>query len=538
MQKLWKNAGLAALLCFGCVAGAMASEPTVAIPASEWEAMKAKISDLEARGNPTVTTSTAVDAAMESKVDTKMDNPYGPDIPVTTLKAPGKLKISLLLQVWYYNIERDSHGFFNDPAGNGIIDNNLANDINSFRIRRTETKLVYEFNECFGSQLMFDPTRETQGYPQFPSNLGNFKKSATGNGFITNPASGSVSAGANQVFTGGFSGGLTSPPRLMQDAYLTCKNVVPYVDFRVGQFKWKCGEEGVRDSANLDFVERSMLGFQGDNRDMGFEGHASLWGKDCKDQDGRFQLWAGVLDGAGSYYDPGNQQNRSDNNQSKDFTTAFLLRPLWDDCAGKLEFGASYYGGKHGPQSNDVTAYPAVTATTPIPPQIYASKGNVWFSYFFGNAFAKGLWVRGEYGFIRDRQLGSVIAFGDGNGAGGLSQTALQPFTSQGGYASIGYRFGEASWVNCMPCWLKDFELCGRYDQFQNIDTTNLGNPNRTSVFYTRVKTAGVNYYMGERTKIQVNYNVVQLPVGKSNSERTFHDTQNNSLLVNFQVAF
>ena len=45
-------------------------------------------------------------------------------------------------------------------TGNGIVDNNNSNDINSFRVRRVETKLVYEFNEMFGSTMMFDPARE------------------------------------------------------------------------------------------------------------------------------------------------------------------------------------------------------------------------------------------------------------------------------------------------------------------------------------------------------------------------------------------
>ena len=304
----------------------------------------------------------------------------------------------------------------------------------------------------------------------------------------------------------------------------------------------KCGEEGVRDSAMLDFAERSMIGFQGDNRDMGVVAHGSFWGKDCSDVDGRFQVWAGVLDGAGTFYNPGNMQNRSDTNQSKDFTAAFQVRPIWSDCWGKFEVGASYFGGTHGAQDNDTSSYAAVTAATPIQPQCYASKGNVYFSYFFGDWFAKGLWVRGEYGYIRDHQEGSEIAFGNGNlGAAatlGLSQTALQPFTSQGGYASVGYRFSNCSWEKCCPCWLKPIEFCGRYDQFQNLQMANLGNPNRTSVLATKVTTLGLNYYMGERTKIQVNYNFVNLPTEATNGTRNFHDTQNNSLLINMQVAF
>jgi len=74
--------------------------------------------------------------------------------------------------------------------------------------------------------------------------------------------------------------------------------------------------------------------------------------------------------------------------------------------------------------------------------------------------------------------------------------------------------------------------------QFQNIETANIANPVKTSVFNTRILTAGVNYYFGGNVKIQANYNLVDLPTEKTNTVRKFHDTQNNSFVVNFQVAF
>ncbi|HLX65060.1 MAG TPA: porin [Planctomycetota bacterium] len=528
MGKWCGKAVLATLLTLGCVAGAMAVE----VPTSEWEHMKQEIADLKSgKGVATIA---------PDMVDTKLDSKYGPDLPATTLKAPGKLKISLLAQMWYYSIQVDNRGFFSDPNNLGIVDNNTSNDINSFRVRRVETKFVYEFNECFGSVMMFDPAREANGFPNFPSNQGNYHKTGTGNG--------QFSAGTSTTITGGLISGnqgavaAGSPPRLLQDAYVTCKNVVPYVDFRLGEFKWKCGYEGTVDSANLDFAERSMLGFQGDNRDLGAMAHGSFWGKDCKDVDGRFQVWAGVVDAAGSFYNPGNEQGRSDNNQSKDIDLSFLVRPLWEDCAGHLELGASYFFGRHGAQATDLTSYAAVTAASPVPPQPWASKGVAYASYQFGDWFAKGLWVRGEYGFVRDREEGSVIAFGNGNlGAGatlGQTQTALQPFSSQGGYATVGYRFDSTNWDHCVPCWLKPIEVLTRYDQFQNIHITNLANPNHQEALYTKAITAGVNYYFGERTKIQVNYNWITLPGDHSNSARSFHDTKNDSLLINFQVAY
>ncbi len=520
-----KQALFAVVLIFGSI------QQAAEIPVAEWEIIKQKLVEVD-RLKEQVESLRAKGAepAALSTVDAAMDSKYGPNATPTT--KTGKLAVGGLIQIWYYTIQRDNRGFFSDPNGNGIADNNLANDNNSFRIRRAELKLSMDINECISSSLMIEVAREVGGFPAFPSNQGLFKKTGTANGGLS-----TSSTVAGQI--GNVAGG---PPRILQDPYINFHNIIPYHDIQIGQFKQWVGEEGTRSTAELDFVERSILGLCADNRDLGAVIHGSWWGKDTNDRDGRFQYWAGIFNAAGSFYNPGNEQNRSDNNQSKDFNGRILVRPLWGDCVGKLEIGASYIGGTHGAQNIDVSGYPAVTAATPIPPQNYAYKANVWAIYKFGNGFVKGLWLNGEWGAIRDKQEGSVIAFGNGNlgvgGAKGLTQTALQPFTSQGGFAAAGYRFGDASWVECMPCWLKSFEIAGRYEQFQNIETTNLGNPNRTSVFNTKIGTAGLNYFFSGGTKIQANYNIVELPTGKSNGARNFHDTQNNNFVINFQVAF
>ena len=58
--------------------------------------------------------------------------------------------------------------------------------------------------------------------------------------------------------------------------------------------------------------------------------------------------------------------------------------------------------------------------------------------------------------------------------------------------------------------------------------------------FYTRVWTAGINYYIiGHNAKVQANYNWVDLPAEKSTpGVREFHNTRNDSFVINFQVAF
>jgi hypothetical protein len=478
--------------------------------------MKQEIADLK-KGNVAPVTVKAVDTALDSK--------YGPGANVST--KIGKLQIGGLIQVWYYAIQNDSHGFFHDPANSGVIDNNLTQDINSFRIRRTELKFTVDINECVSGVVMFDPAREAAGFPAFPSNQGLIKRTA-------------VAANSANISAGGFAA-VTGPPRLLQDAYVNYHCCIPHHDVQIGQFKPWVGEEGIRSSSELDFAERSILGQFADSRDLGASIHGSWWGKDCNDRDGRFQYWLGVFDNASSYYVAGVSQNRSDNNQSKDINARLLVRPIWGECAGNLEVGGSYEGGVHG-QMEDPSLYPAVTATTPILPQVWASRWNGWVYYKAGKLFAKGLWIRSEFNWTKDRAEAPGIAFGNGNlGTGatlGLTQSPLRAFSSQGFYAAAGYRFGEASWVDCMPCALKPVEVLARYEMYDNIHAANITDATRTDSYTTRVATAGINYYFVGNTKIQLNYNWVELPSDHTNLVRKFHDTRNNSLVVNFQVAF
>ena len=451
----------------------------------------------------------------------------------------GKLQIGGLMQVWYYSIQRDNRGVFSDSGVNGISDVNSTLDNNSFRIRRSEIRLTMDINENISSFLMIDPAREALGFPQFPSNQGNIKKAnnvapeylAATKGLLGINSTSAVAAVQNGASS-------TTAPRLLQDAYINFHGVVPYHDFQVGQWCPRIGEEAIRNNGELDFVERSMLGFQGtDYRDMGAMVHGSWWGKDCNDRDGRLQYWAGLFDGAGSYFDVGNNQNRPDNNNSKDFNGRVMVRPLWDDCWGHLELGGSVQCGRHGQGHNDL---PITAPSNGLNrPSDWAMRWNAWGSYKFGDMLS-GLWMRAEWSSIKDREApGSVIDVqGNGTGTNKYAQQLGQAFSRQGAYGTLAYKFEDSKICN-LPCWFKPFEVLGRFDQLQNIETADLVTPYKTDVFYTRVWTAGVNYYIqGHNAKIQANYNWVDLPGDKSGPNRVFHDTRNDSFVINFQIMF
>lgn len=450
-------------------------------------------------------------AGVRSSVDQAMDSKFGPNAATTT--RSGKLVVSGLISIWYYSIQNDSRGLFNNP--DEVLDSNQASDNDGFRVRRTELKFTAEINENITGVLMIDPARENGSVPLVSSNQGAYKRRNNVAPEISDDdASGSRTAIRN-VQTGA-----GNVPNILQDAYINWHGVLPHHDSTIGQFKPPFGEEGIRSSANLDFIERSLIGLGGDARDIGGMIHGTWWND-------RFQYWGGGFNGAGNYWASAGQfQNRSDDNDEKDYYIRALIRPVWDDCWGKLELGGSLAFGTHGESANADPGADPVRGLNRN--KQHAQRGAAWISYFAPGKL-KGLWVRGEYLHIRDRNApGQVIDTEDGG-----TQTAGKGFAGDGFYASMGYRFGEQF---CMPEWAKKFEIAFRVEQFYNVQVQDLTDPSHTDNYKTRIATAGLNYYLkGSGTKLQLNYSIVDEP---ESDTPNFHEVKNNSLVVNFQVAF
>ena len=338
-------------------------------------------------------------------------------------------------------------------------------------------------------------------------------------------------------------------PRLLEDAYINWHNCLPYHDITVGQFLVGTGEEGLRSDAELDFVERSMVWLQQPQprrrrqhprlvlgaRTATTATVASSTGSAC------------VQRRAGSYLQPGESQNRADNNQSKDFNARMLVRPLWSDCMGHLELGASALMGQHGQSSGSSLGYynPLDTGTPQWGldrPSVWAEHYNAWASYKFGS-FISGMWARAELSWIKDSNnpLSNVDFTGAGSGTDpnlpGLGQAGK---SVQGWYGALGYRFADACWISDCS-WLKPVELAARYEQYQNVLIANEADATLqgVSAYYSHVATAGFNYYVkGHNAKIQANYNWVEPPMDHQSAAHHFHKTDLNNFVLNFQVAF
>jgi hypothetical protein len=486
---------------------------------AEIDKLKKDVEDLRRKlsGSSATVTRTSVDKALDSK--------YGPNSTVTTRN--GRLTISGLVQVWYQSVQNDNRGHFDDAAVNGVFDTNEHADNDTFRIRRTELKFTMDIHENVTAVVMIDAAREATSYQTPGVNYVRQNNVAPEHVALNDTLGRTGQVSAVQLGTG-------TIPRLLQDAYINYHGVIPHHDFTIGQFKPALGEEGIRSAAQLDFVERSFVGQLASSRDIGASVHGTWW-------DDRFQYWAGIFNGAGNYYGSAGQfQNRSDDNDAKDFNYRVLVRPLWkDETWGSIEIGGSGRFGYKGESSGNDPVNAPVNGLNRN--ENWALWHQAWISYLPGGP-VRGFWLRGEWAYIKDRHApGSVVDLqGAGGTDDGFAQSNGRPFSSNGWYIAGGYKIADSRWCDDAPSWLKPFEFAARWNTFENVHVADLNNPAHTDNFRTDVYTVGVNYYIkGHNAKIQLNYNLVDDPDGDSNGgNRDFHQPDNSSFVVNFQVAF
>jgi len=463
------------------------------------------------------------------KVDAGTAAKYGGGVnnPVTT-KA-GKLNISGLLQIWNYSIENDRKDYFTTGTSR-------SRDNNGYRIRRSEIKFTMDIHENISGVIMIDPAREAASYAPLPSNQGTFKsKPFYGPEFFSNedPGPGSTAEVAN------VQSGAGAVPTILQDAYINYHGVVPHHDFTIGQFKRPIGEEGTRHSGYLDFAERAMVSQDGDLRDLGVQVHGSWW-------DDRFQYWGGVFNGAGDLFGTqGQLQNRSDTNDEKDFAFRALVRPLWNKgCWGSMELGASTLYGIHGEESN---ADPINNPVNGLNRNETTALRHAAWGMYKPMGPVRGWWMRGEYGYQRDRAAPNAVGvFGLGDGELG-EQTGGNTISRDGFYIATGYKLTDSIFADRLSRGgffnnlLQPVEFAFRYEKFGNLLSEDLNKPNsHTDIFQTDVLTVGVNYYVKAfNSRVQVNYMIVNEEENKTNrAARNFQEVNNNVFIFTYQVMF
>jgi hypothetical protein len=201
--------------------------------------------------------------------------------------APPRYTFSGLLQAWY-------------ASGDQQID--------SFRIRRAELKMVVEVTPKAKATVMIDPS----------------KALSVNNTFVTLDGRRVVlDSSVNQA------------SRVLQDAFLTL-NYIDGVQIDVGQLKVPLSYEGLMSSARLDTVERTLFatdrlrgGSLADVRDVGIVARGKLGA--------HFDWNVGLFNGSGE------GQNDVDKNEAKAVAARLVLRV--PGVAG-LQFGASAADGE------------------------------------------------------------------------------------------------------------------------------------------------------------------------------------------------
>jgi len=219
---------------------------------------------------------------------------------------------------------------------------------------------------------------------------------------------------------------------ILQDAYFTL-SYIPKHKLDIGQFKIPVSEEGLRSSAKLDTIERAFISRTfGDHRDIG----TMITGD-----------WDVLMYQAGIFN--GEEQNRLDVNDKKDFAWRTVLRPFRlngfeNEVLKNLELGYSQYYR----DSNDSSAFTEKRR----------------FGY-------EARWEYGRY------SLKGEAAFG---------QTASSPIW--GWYGQAGY-------------FVIPEKLQGIF-KFDSFEQNERAPDDRANDF-----TLGLNYFVDDyHTKIQVNY--------------------------------
>ncbi|MEI6232070.1 MAG: porin [Planctomycetota bacterium] len=478
----------------------------------------------------------AANASVQSNVDTMMDSKYGPDAAATT--RIGKLEIGGLVQVWYTYIQNDSRGLFDSPNNTGVFDTNAASDNDSFRIRRAEIRMKMDIHENVSAFVKIDPAAEAASFPQ----LGVGAKRLA----YVSPEFNAINTGPNPP-PGGTIGVVKSVqegsgliPTLLQDAIINFHGVIPHHDFTLGQMSTTFNEENFQDNGMLDFAERSYIANL-NSRDIGSVIHGSWW---CNGgggvyqgagDSGRLQYWLGMYNSAGNLHGTaGSGLNRSDDNDKKDFIATLLVRPLWDDCWGHLEVGASVRTGTHGKDGN---GHPITIPSNGLDRQKTSAMGYDGWMKYYAPGVLKGLWLKGEAQWLHDRNAPqSIIDVANNDFQNGGDQA--HPYSTFGYWGAIGYKFADSPlFCNCTNSFWRNFEVLGRYESAPSVTIADPIYVEATNVYQQKIYTAGVNYYIkGNNAKIQMNYNAVKNPHGPNG--QPFHNVRNDSLILNFQVMW
>jgi phosphate-selective porin OprO/OprP len=328
----------------------------------------------------------------------------------------------------------------------------------------------------------------------------------------------------------GGTGGTTITTSI-QDAYADVK-YFPYARFRAGKFKEPFSLERLQSGADLLFIERSISNSLAPNRDVGFMLHGDVF------QNGLLNYELGIFNGV---VDGGSTDG--DANSDKDFAGRIFAHPFattdWDFAK---TFGVGF-AGTYGNNSDDPIDGTRVRSDglSTIYRLATGSLGNGTHSrwspqfYYYWGPFG----VMGEY--IWSDQSGRITDEED-------DTTTQGRFTNDGGFLQTSWVLtGEdASYKRVVP--FNNFDPAngywGAFEAAFRASTVGLGAEafdnglasRNSSVTNATAYTAGINWYLNNAFRFQVNYtrtdfsDLISIDGGKRSRE--------DVILAEFQIAY
>lgn len=373
-------------------------------------------------------------------------------------------------------------------------------------------------------------------------------------------------------FTPEFAGGSASAV----DAYVEA-NLNPALKIRAGKQKSIVGLERLQGGGDLKFVERSYVtNAILPNRDLGVTVSGDVLSN-------KLNYGVGIVNGVA---DGGNISTGTEYNGEREYTARLFTTPFIDSDSALAGLGFGIGGtwtdftGERNLNFTDTSAADATRNGLPS----YVTDGQQTFFRYNGAAVADGKRVRlspqasyynGPFGLIteyaRVKQDVSLTGGGSPAGGGAGSNTSFTPGTKKSldhdaWQVAVSYLItGEdASFKGVKP--KADFdinkggwgawELVARYSEI-NLDEDTFKNPagNAFTGAYADLSTsaksakswvAGVNWYLNQNAKIQLNYSQTSFdggagvgitPVNAAGSNIRDRDDE-KALLARFQVAF
>ena len=361
------------------------------------------------------------------------------------------------------------------------------------------------------------------------------------------------------------------------DAYIDAR-LNPAFKIRAGKYKPFVGLERLQGGGDIKFVERSYVtNAILPNRDVGVSIYGDVFGEKLNYALG---LNNGVVDGS-------NSSSGTEFESNKEFTARLFANPFKDEtnALSGLGFGvAGTFTNIDGERNLNFTDTSAADATRNGLPS-YLTNGQQTFFRYNGATVADGTRIRiapqatyyfGSFGLIteyaRVSQDVSLSSGGSASGGGAGTNTVITPNTNKtlshdawqiaASYLITGE---DASFKGVKP--KQDFdtdkggwgawELVARYSEL-NLDddtfqdkagtsfSTNTYADLSTSAKSAKSWTAGVNWYLNQNAKVQLNYEHTKFDGGAGIGITAINATGSNvrdresedALLARLQVAF